>query len=115
MPDDTTEQRRQLAARLKEAREYLNLSQEDVAKALGISRSAISLIESAERRVEVLELKRFAQVYQRSLDFFTGTEPAVVVPNEVLARAAASLTKTDLEELTRFAQFLQSKSISEGK
>lgn len=110
MPEESTSQRLQMAGRLKEAREYVGISQEDVAKALGIPRSAISLIESGERRVDALELKRFGQIYQRSLDYFTGNEGAVEVPGEVLARATAGLTEKDIVELTKFAQYLKSKT-----
>ena len=56
-----------LASRLKEMREYLALSQEEVAQMLKIPRSAISLIENGERGVEAVELKQFAEVYKCSI------------------------------------------------
>jgi len=106
-----------LAARLKEARDYLGLSQEEVAQVLGVPRSAISLFEKGERRVDALELKRLAQVYQRPLDYFTGNEVQSELSTDVfhLARAASALTTKDREELLRFAEFLQSKGRTEGK
>jgi transcriptional regulator with XRE-family HTH domain len=102
--------RQDLAKRLKEAREYLELSQDDVASVLKVPRSAISLIEAGQRRVEALELQRLAEIYQRPIGYFTGenTEPAAL-PETVqhLARTAATLTDRDREELQRFAEFLQ--------
>jgi transcriptional regulator with XRE-family HTH domain len=102
--------RQDLAKRLKEAREYLELSQDEVAGALSVPRSAISLIETGQRRVEALELRRLAEIYQRPIGFFTGENPEpAALPEAVqhLARTAAKLTDRDQEELQRFAEFLQ--------
>ena len=111
MITEPTNERAALAARLREAREYVGLSQEEVAQILKVPRSAISLIEKGERKVDAIELKQLAQAYQRSVDYFTGAHREPELPKEVahLARAASKLTGKDLEELTRFAQFLQSK------
>jgi len=107
--------RNELASRLKEMREYLSLSQEEVAQMLQIPRSAISLLENGERKVDALELKRFAEIYQCPLDYFTGpTGETTNTPREIafLAKAAAKLSSKDREELLRFAQFLTTKSKS---
>jgi transcriptional regulator with XRE-family HTH domain len=117
MTIDPAKERATLAARLKEAREYVGLSQEDVAQILKIPRSAISLIEKGERKVDALELKQLAQIYQRNIDHFTGAAPEAELPEEIahLARTASTLTTKDLNELKSFAQFLQSKSQSEKR
>lgn len=110
-------ERMALGARLKEAREYLDFSQDEVAEAVGISRSAVSLIESGQRKVEVIELKRFAALFDRPIEFFTGElTPSVPEANEILAlaRAAKKLSNKDVEELRRFAEFLQSRSEGTG-
>jgi len=105
--------RQGLGARLREAREYLRLSQDEVAQALDLPRSAVSLMETGQRKVDAIELKRLAEIYQRPIAYFTteGGEPGAV-PEAVqhLARAAAELTDRDREELLRFAQFLQARS-----
>ena len=102
--------RQGLSSRLREAREYLRLSQDEVARALDLPRSAVSLMETGQRKVDAIELKRLADIYQRPIAFFTGEagEPNPM-PETVqhLARAAAKLTDRDREELLRFAQFLQ--------
>ena len=112
MPTESTNERAALAARLKEAREYVGLSQEEVAQILQVPRSAISLIEKGERKVDALELKRLARIYQRNVEYFTGAYGELELPKEIthLARTASKLTPKDLEELTRFAQFLQAKT-----
>lgn len=104
--------RQGLGARLREAREYLRLSQEEVARALEVPRSAISLMEAGQRKVDAIELKRLADIYQRPIAFFTGeATEAAPMPATVqhLARAAAKLTDRDREELLAFAQFLQAR------
>lgn len=109
MSDD----RKSLGARLRDAREYLGLSQDEVAKAVGLARPAISLIESGQRKVDALELKKFADLYQRSVADFTGdieVDAPVQETVQHLARAAAKLTQADQAELIRFAEFLSSRS-----
>ena len=46
--------------RLREAREYLGFSQEEVATYMGVSRSALSNIETGQRRIDVVEFMALA-------------------------------------------------------
>jgi transcriptional regulator with XRE-family HTH domain len=112
MGTDASKERAALAARLREAREYVQLSQEEVAQILQIPRSAISLIEKGERKVGAVELKQLAQLYQRTVEDLAAAEPPPELPLEIahLARTASKLTSQDIEELTRFAQFLQGRT-----
>lgn len=99
----------QLAERLKEAREYLGLSQQFVSEQTGIPRVAISAIENGKRKVEALELEALALLYKHPLSYFlegTIDAPATV---RALAREAGSLTERDQEEVLRFAQFLKTQ------
>ena len=111
MPDTHRKERKQLGELLRESREYLALSQDEVARAMDLPRSAISQIETGQRRVDTVELKKFAHLYRRPVTFFTGEfEPQE--PEEVrhLARAATKLSPRDRSELLRFAEFLQSRA-----
>ena len=106
--------RETLGDRLRMAREYLGLKQEQVARYLAIPRSALSHIEGGQRKVDALELARLAKLYQRPASWFTN-EGAIVgdeFPAEVahVARAAASLSSVDRQELARFADFLKSRA-----
>ena len=109
-------ERAKLADRLREAREYLGLSQYQVAQYLGISRSALSNIETGQRKVEAVELMRLATLYKVPLTHFTGDPgpPGDALPPDIehLARKASKLTPKDREELGRFADFLRSRSQS---
>lgn len=100
-----------LSERLKEEREYRGFSQEDVARHLGVPRSAISLIESGSRRVSAEELSRLAKLYQTTMESLAGHDHEASEPESVrlVARATAELSATDREEVLRFAQFLRSR------
>lgn len=99
-----------LGARLKEAREYIGLKQEQVATHLGIPRTAVSEIESGKRTVSAIELAKLAHLFQRPVQYFTGDDPAVPADVAFLARTATALSNSDRQELQRFAEFLQAKS-----
>jgi transcriptional regulator with XRE-family HTH domain len=108
-----SEDRKSLGVRLREAREYLGLSQDEVAKAVDLPRSAVSLIENGQRKIDALELKKFAELYQRPVGEFTGDVEATAplqASVQYLARAAAKLTEADQAELIRFAEFLSTKT-----
>ncbi len=56
--------------RLRAARVDAGLTQIDVARALRKPQSFVSKCESGERRVDVIELERFAGVYNKLLTYF---------------------------------------------
>ena len=61
-----------LIKKLIEAREERKLKQEDVAKLLGRTQSYISKIEAGQRRIDLIQLKEFAKIYKKNIDFFLG-------------------------------------------
>ena len=65
--------------------------------------------------VDAIELAQLAKLYQRPVAWFTGEDPNGAtdkIPEEVahVARAAASLSQQDRQELARFADFLKSRA-----
>lgn len=99
-----------LAQRLREAREYLGLSQETVADALAIPRPAISSIENGKRKVSGIELKQLASLYKRPVNFFLGIEDDEGGQDDLmraLYRATRPLSDTDRDQVLRFASFLR--------
>ena len=58
---------KELASRLRAAREARGLSQQHVAEELGLPRTAITQLEAANRSVSTLELTKLANLYMRSV------------------------------------------------
>ena len=56
--------------RLRKARVESGLTQVQVAKKLGRPQSHISNVESGQQRVDVIELKRFAKIYTKDINYF---------------------------------------------
>ena len=99
--------------RLKEAREYRGLSQDEVAGHIGVSRSALSRIEGGTRNVSAIELGRLAKLYKASMESLAGHDSRDDESIGKLARAAATLSDKDSEEVLRFAEYLRGRSTSE--
>jgi len=111
--DSDDAERRRLGERLREARKYLGLKQEEVATYLKIPRTALTDIENGQRRVEAIELGRLAKLYRQPVGYFTGEdETAASLPVDVahLARRAAALSQQDRDELGRFADYLRARA-----
>jgi transcriptional regulator with XRE-family HTH domain len=99
-----------MGARLREAREFLGLSQEVVAEALGVPRASVSAMESGRRKVSSLELHDLARLYKRPLEFFYDDQAAEAPEDETaqaLFRATRNLTADDREQVLKFAEFLK--------
>jgi len=113
-PSDEETARRRLGERLREAREYVGFSQDEVSNFLKVPRTAVTNMESGQRKVDALELKRLAELYRQPVSHFTGDdeEAGSALPADVahLARQAATLSLKDREELGRFADFLKMRS-----
>ncbi len=56
--------------RLRKARLEAGLKQIDVAKKVKRPQSYISRIESGEYRLDILEVKRLAKIYGKSIEYF---------------------------------------------
>ena len=102
-----------LAERLREARDYVGLSQEMVAEHLGVPRPAVSSIERGTRKVSSLELKQLAALYRRPVTFLLGTDTETEAAMDAdsfagaLFRATQELDESDRDQVLRFAEFLR--------
>lgn len=59
-----------LIEQLKKARHNAGLDQRAVAKLLNKTQSYISKIESGQRKIDVIQLKKIAKIYKKDLNFF---------------------------------------------
>lgn len=74
----------QLAELLRRAREYFEPSEEEVGRMPGMPRRAISIVESAQRPLDALDLKRLAELYQRPVGYFAADhDVTAALPPEV--------------------------------
>ena len=112
-PDSDDLERKRLGDRLRDARKYLGLKQDEVASYLKIPRTALTDIENGQRRVEAIELTHLARLYRQSVGYFTGEdEVSAALPIDVahLARRVADLSAPDRQELSRFAEYLRTRT-----
>lgn len=95
-----------VASRIREARESLGLTQEEVSGALGIPRTSVHAMETGKRGVSALELRRLARLYRRRVEWLLGEDDAPVAADGALYRATRDLSAEDKDQVLRFAQFL---------
>ena len=59
---------KKIGARIRALREEIGLSQEELAKRLGVSRPTVSQIENSERKITAEELYKLSKIFNISLD-----------------------------------------------
>jgi len=93
-----------IGSKIKEARETAKKSQKELADILGFeSATAISLIESGERKLRAEDLEKIASFLDRDVKFFIGQEDKAV-DVRVALRADKDLNEKDREAILRFIE-----------
>jgi transcriptional regulator with XRE-family HTH domain len=103
-----------VAGRLREAREVLGFTQEEVSGALGIPRTSVHAMETGKRNVSALELRRLARLYRRRVEWLLGEDAEPAGADNALHRATEALSEEDKEQVLRFAEFLAAGSPRRG-
>lgn len=102
---------RALGERLRDSREYLGMSQQEVADSLGVRRPAVTQMEAGKRKVSTLELRELARLYRRPYEWLVGEAAHPDIPDDEVTRSlyrtTRDLSERDREQLLRFAQFLR--------
>ena len=101
-------------AKLREAREKLSLTQEYVAKYLGVPRTAIVQIENGNRKISGEELAKLCRLYGVSADYILGNINDLAM-TEVFARSFDSLSEIDKQEIINLIQFKKQMKLKEGR
>ena len=95
---------RALYERIKEARTELHLSQDYVAKFLGVNRTAIVEIESGKRKVSADELGKLSELFQ-----IPAAPPvngrSAEVPVQMFAGRGGALDEADQQEILNLIEF----------
>lgn len=115
-PNDDGVAARRLGDRLKKLREYLGMSQQYVADCTGIPRSAVSDIERGQRRVDAVELTKFARLYQHPVSWLLDEDDRATADTHALAlfaRKFGRLTDEDRAQLEDFADFLAARRVAQ--
>ena len=95
---------RTLYERIKVARIELHLSQDYVAKFVGVSRTAIVEIESGKRKVSADELGRFSELFQIPADELLNGRNTEM-PVQMFARRFGALDEADQQEILNLIEF----------
>jgi transcriptional regulator with XRE-family HTH domain len=103
----------QVGERISQLRKSLEISQQKLAEMVGYETStAISLIESGKRRVQLVELEQFAKVLHTSSQYLlTGKEPQVDIA--VALRAENDLKPEEIQKVVSFIDFIKSERNNE--
>jgi Zn-dependent peptidase ImmA (M78 family)/DNA-binding XRE family transcriptional regulator len=99
-----------MGRRIAQARGGAGLTQEELAKAVGIDRSALAKIENGSRRVSALELARIANTVGERIEWFVIEAPPAIVSHRNLSApgTASPLIDRMLERAAWNAEFLLS-------
>lgn len=97
-----------IGVKIREAREKEGKSQKELADAIGFeSATAISLIESGQRKVRVEDLEKISNFLQRDIKFFLGIEEKQDI--RFALRADTNLSNKEQDEILRFIDFVKKK------
>ena len=105
--------RRDIARRLRLAREMAGLTQSQVARRLGWHRPTMSEIEAGRRRVQAEELTVMAELYGVRTAWILGNDGPDAV-SEKVSLAARELGKLKDEDLDSLLQLIRALKTSDG-
>ncbi len=103
----------EIGPRIALAREDLGLTQSDLARELGIDRTAVVKLEAGRRKVSATELVRIAAALDRPIDWFVVESPPAVLSRRQ-DPAAGGLSKSldrMIERLARDVEFLEVEGV----
>ena len=98
---------------LKLLRNEKNMSQQELADALGISKSSINMYERGERQPNFEVLETIADFFNVDIDYLLGRTNKttnIINPNTIAAHFDGDeYTPEELDEIKAFAEFVKSK------
>lgn len=91
--------------KLKAAREFLGLTQEQVASVLNMTRNMIVNIENNNRKINSDELYKFSKLYGISMEDIVSDEKELNMNIPTFARSFVSLSEKDQQEILNLINF----------
>jgi transcriptional regulator with XRE-family HTH domain len=91
--------------KLKAAREFLNLTQDEVASTLNLTRNIIVNIENNNRSIKPEELYKFSKLYGISMEEIVSDDKEIDMNNKLFARGFDSLSEKDKKEILNLIDF----------
>ena len=103
------ERRAEIASRIRDARKLAGLSQNQVARSLGLHRPSVSEIEAGNRRVSAEELAKLGELLDVSVAWLAGERPEKLDQHDAkLELAARELQRLKPDHLDRLLTILAS-------
>ena len=95
------------SANIKVLRNKIGLTQEDVAKYLGIQREIISYYETGSRDISLEHYEKLADLFGVELQDLLETDLTLVKVNEAFAFRATEITNEDLKQIVIFRKIVK--------
>ena len=93
-----------IGLKLRKAREYMGLTQEQVANILNLGRDAILRIEKGTRKIDAEELKKLSQLYKISMNEIM-EDKEYTSNSQAFARGFEELSEKDKKEILDLIKF----------
>lgn len=94
-----------IGARLRGARERAGLTQEQVARSAGLVREQLSYYENGRREIDLVGLKKLADLYGYAVPHFLEEDPRQAGDELALAFRAGEIDEADLETMAWAQRF----------
>jgi len=103
----------EMGPRIALAREESGLTQAELARSVGIDRTAVAKIESGRRKVSASELVRMAAALDRPIDWFVSESPPAIVSrrHDPAAGGVSKVLDRTIERLARDVEFLELEGV----
>lgn len=111
---------KELGQKIQIAREEKNMSQEELAQAIGCSQSALSNYEKGKRHIYLAQLEKLSSALEKPLDYFVEKQLAenqepVVISSEhngqfiALMNEIYKLSDKNINEVKKYVEYLNWK------
>ncbi|MDI3329029.1 MAG: helix-turn-helix transcriptional regulator [Alicyclobacillaceae bacterium] len=97
----------QIGQKIRKAREEVGITQEALAKHLGVSRPVVSNIEAGKRPIDLDELLKIADYLGHSPQYFLNLDAVEDADEVKILYRTDGLTEADREKLAWFFAFLR--------